>query len=54
MSDENAEIIRRLVETYNEGGFGSAATLDFLSIWRRFLRSLRSSPVQPWPRDATP
>ena len=29
MSEENVQIIRRLVEAYNEGGFGAEATLDF-------------------------
>ena len=29
MSQENVEIVRRLVDAYNKEGFGSPATLDF-------------------------
>jgi ketosteroid isomerase-like protein len=48
MSDESAEIIRRLVETYNEGGFGSAATLDFFDVAAVF----EEPPEQPGPTVA--
>ena len=43
MSAENVEVIRRLVEAYNEGGFGAEATLDFFDEYAVF----EEPPEQP-------
>lgn len=48
MSERNAEIIRRLVEAYNEGGFGARATLDFFDDGAIF----EEPPEQPGPTVA--
>jgi ketosteroid isomerase-like protein len=48
MSLENVEIIRRLVEAFNEGGFGSAATVSFFDGSAVF----EEPPEQPGPSVA--
>jgi ketosteroid isomerase-like protein len=48
MAEENVEVIRRLVEAFNEGGMGSAKTLDFFDAGAVF----EEPPEQPGPTVA--
>jgi ketosteroid isomerase-like protein len=48
MSHENVEVVRRAVEAFNEGGFGSEATLEFFDVDAVF----EEPPEQPGPRVA--
>ena len=48
MSEENIEVIRRVTESFNEGGFGSAETLSFFDSDLVF----EEPPEQPAPRVA--
>ena len=48
MSQENVEILRRFGEAFNEGGFGSEATLSFFHDASVF----EEPPEQPAPRVA--
>ncbi len=48
MSQENVEIVRRLVAAYNDGGFASKATLDFFDLDAVF----EEPPEQPGPTVA--
>jgi ketosteroid isomerase-like protein len=48
MSEENVEVIRRLVEAYNRDGIGAAATLGFFDDAAVF----EEPPEQPGPRVA--
>jgi ketosteroid isomerase-like protein len=48
MSQENVEIVRRVVEAFNEGGMGSDATLGFFDADAVF----EEPPEQPGPRVA--
>jgi ketosteroid isomerase-like protein len=48
MSEENVEIVRQLVEAFNEGGMGAEATLSFFAADAVF----EEPPEQPGPRVA--
>ena len=48
MSQENVEVIRRLVEAYNRGGIGAAVTLGLFDDAAVF----EEPPEQPGPRTA--
>jgi ketosteroid isomerase-like protein len=48
MSHENVEVVRRAVEAFHEGGFGSEATLEFFDVDAVF----EEPPEQPGPRVA--
>jgi ketosteroid isomerase-like protein len=48
MSEENVEIVRQLVEAFNEGGMGAQATLNFFAPDAVF----EEPPEQPGPRVA--
>jgi ketosteroid isomerase-like protein len=48
MAEENVEIVRRAVETFNEGGMGSEATLGFFDAAAVFEEPIE----QPGPRVA--
>src|SRR5262245_34828714 len=45
MSRKNVEVVQRLVDAYNEGGFGSPVTLDFFDLDAVF----EEPPEQPGP-----
>jgi ketosteroid isomerase-like protein len=48
MSEENVEIVRQVVEAFNEGGMGAEATLSFFAADAVF----EEPPEQPGPRVA--
>jgi len=48
MSQENVEVIQRLVAAFNEGGMGASATLDFFDLEAVF----EEPPEQPGPTVA--
>jgi ketosteroid isomerase-like protein len=48
MSQENVEIVRRIIESFNEAGFSAEATLDFFDAGAAF----EEPPEQPAPRIA--
>jgi hypothetical protein len=53
MSEEKVEIVRQLVEAFNEGGMGAEATLSFFAADAVF----EEPPEQPGPtvaKDGTP
>ena len=48
MSQENVEIVRRMIESFNQAGYSAKATLDFLDSDAVF----EEPPEQPAPRIA--